>query len=163
MAVLQAGGTGIWGAGIGLRNIVLAAIGALAALALVLFAMLAERADDWRTRGEPQRLPRDLPVAATPPRPLGNPARFFDPDDYPVEALRQNWEGLSRVALLVDDEGQPTACEVVESSGHSILDRTTCRLAVQHARFTPARDRQGRAMIGVYRTFNVRWQMPTDT
>lgn len=102
----------------------------------------------------------DLPAAATPPRLTGNPAAYFGPDSYPNEALRHNWEGRSRVALLVDDSGVPTACEVVESSGHAVLDRTTCHMAVDHVRFEPARNRKGRPIAGIYRTFNVRWQMP---
>ena len=150
----------MWGTGQGLRNGVLTLVGVLIALLLVLVSLLIDRAYEWRTRGEPGRLPRDLPAAATPPRLTGNPAAYFGPDSYPNEALRHNWEGRSRIALLVDDTGVPTACEVVESSGHAVLDRTTCHMAVDHVRFEPARNRKGQPIAGIYRTFNVRWQMP---
>ena len=150
----------MWGAGRGLRNGVLALIGLFLAMLLVLMSLLIDRAYEWRRRYEPRALPRELSVPAVPPRISGDPAAYFGPDVYPAEAVRQGWEGRSSVAVMVDREGIATACEVTQSSGHAILDRTTCRVAVEHVRFRPALDRQGRPVWGVYRGFNVRWQLP---
>jgi len=154
------GGGDMWGAGRGLRNSVLALVGLLLAMLLVLVSLLIERAYEWRHRYEPRALPRDLSVPAIPPRISGNPAAYFGPDVYPEEAARRGWEGRSSVAVMVDPKGVPTACEVTQSSGHAILDRTTCRMAVEHVRFRPALDRRGRPVRGIYRGFHVRWQLP---
>ncbi|WP_267435449.1 energy transducer TonB [Sphingomonas sp. GM_Shp_1] len=129
---------------------------------LVMVSLLIERAYEWRRRYEPRALPRDLSVPAVPPRISGNPAAYFGPDVYPAEAARRGWEGRSSVAVIVDPAGVPTACEVTQSSGHAILDRTTCRMAMEHVRFRPALDRRGRPVSGIYHGFNVRWQLPSD-
>ena len=150
----------MWGVGRGLRNGVLALLGLLLAMLLVLVSLLIGRAYEWHRRYEPRPLPRDLSVPAVPPRISGNPAAYFGPDAYPAEAARRGWEGRSSVAVMVDPEGMPTACEVMKSSGHAILDRTTCRMAMEHVRFRPALDRQGRPVRSIYRDFNVRWQLP---
>jgi TonB family protein len=153
----------MWGDDRRLRNGVLVMVALLAALLLTLLSLLIERAYDWRYRGVPRTLPRDLPIAAVQPRLSGNPAFYFGPDSYPAEAQRQGWEGRSNVAVQVDPDGIPTGCEVVASSGHAVLDEATCRIVVRRVRFDPARDRQGRAVSGIYRHFNVRWQLPPES
>jgi TonB family protein len=80
-----------------------------------------------------------------------------------AEAQREGWEGRSSVAVQVDPNGTPTGCEVVRSSGHAVLDEATCRTVVRRVRFDPARDRQGRAVSGIYRPINVRWQLPPES
>ncbi|CAM3176046.1 MULTISPECIES: energy transducer TonB [Sphingomonas] len=147
----------------GLRNGVLAMVGLLLVLLLILVSLLIARAYDWHYRHVPRTLARDLPVAAVPPRLSGNPAVYFGPDSYPAEAQREGWEGRSSVAVQVDPNGTPTGCEVVRSSGHAVLDEATCRTVVRRVRFDPARDRQGRAVSGIYRPINVRWQLPPES
>lgn len=153
----------MWGAGRGLQNLVLALVAALIALFLILCTVLIDRAYEWHMRDEPRPLPRDLPAVVAPARMTGNPAASFGPDFYPAEAVRQGWEGRSRVAVLVDEAGTPMGCEVVETSRHAILDRATCRMVVRHVHFKPALGLQGRPVRSIYRTFNVRWRLPTDS
>jgi TonB family protein len=163
MAIGWTGAGPMWGDDQGLRNGVLAMVGLLAALLLILLSLLIERTYDGRHRDVPRALPRDLPVAAVQPRLSGNPAFYFGPDSYPVEAQRQGWEGRSSVAVQVDPNGAPTGCEVVQSSGHAVLDEATCRIVVDRVLFVPARDGQGRAVSGIYHHFNVRWQLPPES
>ncbi|MDR6115508.1 MULTISPECIES: energy transducer TonB [unclassified Sphingomonas] len=161
MAIVGIGGTGdMWGAGRGLRNGVLALVGVLAIVLFVLTSFSIEWAYERSRQGGLGSLPRDLPVPAVPPRILGNPAAAFGPDSYPDEAMRQGWEGRSSLAVLVDPDGRPTRCEVLESSGHAVLDEATCTMVVGHVRFRPARDEKGQAVLGIYRGFNVRWELP---
>ncbi|WP_425326506.1 TonB family protein [Sphingomonas pseudosanguinis] len=65
--------------------------------------------------------------------------------------------GRVRVAVLVDNTGEPRRCVVLQSSDEALLDQSTCRLMLEKARFDPARDRKGRAVAGVYRSPRVRW------
>ncbi len=81
-------------------------------------------------------------------------------DDYPMAAIRRNEAGTVTTDLAVSAEGQVAACTVVESSGSSDLDVTTCRVLTQRARFNPARDRSGAAITGHY-TKRVRWVLPS--
>ncbi|WP_440980150.1 TonB family protein [Sphingomonas pseudosanguinis] len=65
--------------------------------------------------------------------------------------------GRVRVAVLVDNTGEPRRCVVLQSSGEALLDQSTCRLMLEKARFDPARNRKGRAVAGVYWSPRVRW------
>jgi protein TonB len=72
----------------------------------------------------------------------------IDDRDYPFEALEQRARGLTRTEIDVSEQGRPTNCRVLKSSGFSILDDLTCRLALKRFRFKPARDASGRAIAG---------------
>lgn len=69
--------------------------------------------------------------------------------DYPPVARRAHAVGSVVVALAIDADGRVTACRVARSSGNADLDATTCRLAQQRFRYTPARDAAGKAVPGV--------------
>lgn len=43
--------------------------------------------------------------------------------DYPLVARRRGWEGVVRVGLRVEADGQLTRLRVIDSSGHALLDR----------------------------------------
>ncbi len=103
----------------------------------------------------------DAAAHPLPPRPAGRPGEWASDDDYPVAALRDNAEGLVRFELTVGADGVPTQCEVRTSSGNAALDQGTCQLMLQRARFLPATNAKGVAVIGSY-TNTVRWQMPDD-
>lgn len=45
---------------------------------------------------------------------------------YPPKSRRLNQEGTVRVRVLVDRDGVPQDCGIVDSSGHPDLDRATC-------------------------------------
>jgi TonB family protein len=80
----------------------------------------------------------------------GNLVRLITVDDYPHAALRNEEQGNVAVSLAVDAAGHVTSCTVTASSGSDSLDTTTCRLMIERARFTPARNAKGRAVPDTY-------------
>ena len=93
--------------------------------------------------------PPPQPAAAQPPvvnRRLqfrNGPGAFISPEDYPAAALQARQQGTVRFRLTVSAEGRVTYCTILQSSGHSILDASICRLMRSRARFTPATDSSG--------------------
>jgi protein TonB len=95
----------------------------------------------------PSPLPRRAPAASAPPasapRPSPPPARprgetrgprlLAEPDAplvaYPEPARRRGLEGRLLLRVRIDSRGAVTAVEVIESSGHAILDRAACDAA----------------------------------
>ncbi len=88
-----------------------------------------------------------------------NLVSLFSTDDYPQEALRLGEQGTVAVRLLVTNAGRVGKCEVVTSSGSQILDRATCNILSQRARFAPARDEKGQPTTDYY-TQRIRWELP---
>jgi protein TonB len=81
-------------------------------------------------------------AASAPPKPsapgyghaaLGNP-----PPRYPAPARRRGLEGSVLLRVHVEADGTADKVEVLESSGHALLDRAA-RRAVSRWRFTPAK------------------------
>lgn len=66
--------------------------------------------------------------------------------DYPRSASRARAEGSVLVHFTVGTDGRAGGCTVIRSSGHTVLDVTTCRLIEKRFRFDPARDTAGRPM-----------------
>jgi protein TonB len=64
------------------------------------------------------------------------------PPRYPPRARRRGLEGLVLLRVEVGMEGAVTRCEVLESSGHGILD-DAARDAVHAWRYAPALDARG--------------------
>ncbi len=94
-------------------------------------------------------------VAATPVTPLP----WFEFEDYPMKAFEKSREGVTRFELLVGPNGRITDCKVTSSSGDEELDRATCFLAAKRVQFRPARDSDGQAVWGTYRSQAV-WALP---
>lgn len=69
---------------------------------------------------------------------------IFGPEDYPVEAILRNDQGSVQTRVKIGPDGRVRDCSVVQSSGSAALDRATCEILTQRARFTPARDSEGR-------------------
>ncbi len=70
---------------------------------------------------------------------------------YPRGAARGLRSGPLEVVALVDETGAATACKVVAISPWSDLDAATCAALVK-ARYTPARDAQGRPVASYWKT-----------
>jgi len=85
-----------------------------------------------------------LPAGSVPAR--GRPVTWITNEDYPAEALRNNWQGAVRIRWTIDVAGRAVNCQVLESSGHEVLDRTACDLIENRAAYEPARDPQGNAI-----------------
>ncbi|RYD61660.1 MAG: energy transducer TonB, partial [Verrucomicrobiaceae bacterium] len=71
-------------------------------------------------------------------------------NDYPSRALREKIGGTTSFRLTIGADGSISGCEITVSSGHTILDQATCRFLQKRARFTPAKDKYGKATIGKY-------------
>ncbi len=67
-----------------------------------------------------------------PPRVERNP-----PPLYPATAVDQGWEGITTLRIHIAKDGTVEAVEVLQSSGHSVLDAAAVR-AVRKWRFSPA-------------------------
>lgn len=52
--------------------------------------------------------------------------------------------GTVGITLKVNTDGAPSNCRVVRTSGDGAVDSLMCRLALDHVRFRPARDADGR-------------------
>ena len=109
----------------------------------------------------PIATPSPPPSAFTPvgPRPSDNVQRWITSDDYSRSDLMREREGTARYRLVIGSNGSVDACEITASTGHSSLDRTTCRLLERRARFDAATDRTGAKVVGTY-TGSVTWQIP---
>jgi|GEM_PF-1778383 len=86
------------------------------------------------------------------------PGRWLTVDDYPEEALRQEYSGTIDVGLTVGPDGKVKNCTVIWSSGQTVLDEATCNLMTQRATFEPALDQSGRPAEGHYR-HRVSWKL----
>ena len=84
------------------------------------------------------------------PRVRNGNSAFPNAADYPAEAWMNDWEGFVRYKLSIDAQGMPTACEIMDSSGHEILDQTTCDIVVERAQFAPAVDENDNAIAHFY-------------
>jgi TonB family protein len=96
---------------------------------------------------------------AAKPLPLQNMAAYISNADYPMQAVRNGEQGTSGVRFWVGQDGKPRDCEVVETSSSTLLDQTTCRIVTARARFSPALDREGKAVPSLSFT-RIRWVLP---
>lgn len=94
-------------------------------------------------------------VAATPVTPLP----WFDFEDYPMKAFEKKWEGITRFEMLITPDGSIADCKITSSSGHEMLDKTTCYLATKRVRFRPAKGSDGQPVWGLYRS-QAAWTLP---
>jgi protein TonB len=72
--------------------------------------------------------------------------RFRD-SDYPAGLGEQGVGGTVSVIFTILASGRVIDCEVTRSSGHRILDDTTCRIIEPRYFFEPSRDGRGRAIV----------------
>jgi TonB family protein len=93
-----------------------------------------------------------LPAAA-----LKNPSAIITPEDYPAKL--EGVTGTTRFDMTVGADGRAISCSVTTSSGHAPLDNAACKAFLKRARFSPAKDEQGRAIAGRYKGA-VTWKVP---
>lgn len=136
--------------------------GAIRAAILIFIAILLAIGGLWMVAGDDDVSfsppPPDITLANRPAISLGSPAAWVTPDDYPPGALHRGEQGTVQVSFVVDMHGIATQCRVTGTSGFRSLDDATCQLIERRARYTPARDRQGRA-IESPKTLRFRWQI----
>jgi len=88
-----------------------------------------------------------------------DPASWFSPENYPIEAMKNGIEGSVSFEVDVDESGKPTDCQVTKSSGSAILDTTTCEVVKAKAQFAPAVGADSKPTRGHYRNIAV-WRLP---
>ena len=90
------------------------------------------------------------------PQPLTSPAEWVRPRDYPPGALAEGKQSIINFRLMVDETGAPVKCVVPRAYSGEDFAAKTCELLMNRARFTPARDMQGKA-VPYYYSSAVRW------
>lgn len=65
-------------------------------------------------------------------------------------------QGSATIGFRVTPKGRMADCRIVRTSGDSSVDAIVCQAASAHMRFSPARDRDGRA-IGFTMTYTPTW------
>lgn len=104
---------------------------------------------------------KDTQAQSTDPVPRGDPGLWVGPQDYPVEALRNEEEGVTRFVLTVAATGKAQNCKVTGSSGSSALDMETCKVVMQRSRFHPALNEDGEKVTGTWSSA-IRWEIPDN-
>lgn len=69
--------------------------------------------------------------------------------DRPVDVLPDG-RGAFRIQIDLNSDGRATGCTVKDTSGSDLWDAAGCRVALERARFTAARDWFGRPSKGLY-------------
>lgn len=92
-------------------------------------------------------------------RARANLGSYFSTDDYPPSAAARGAEGTVRFELEVGPEGLVSKCNVIASSGDAALDAATCSILLGRARYAPARDAEGRPVVG-HDFGSVTWRLP---
>lgn len=91
--------------------------------------------------------------------PMTDADRWVGFDDYPLPALRAGQQGQSRLRLRIGRDGVPRSCDIVESSGHAVLDEAGCTALRARARFRPPVDLAGNPVEADY-VRAIRWSLP---
>jgi protein TonB len=99
------------------------------------------------------------PRKVEPAHARANLASYVSDADYPSSAIRDEQQGTTRFRLTVGADGRVIDCAVTGSSGSPALDATTCRLMKSRARFTPARDSDGKGTTDIVSNA-IRWVLP---
>jgi len=90
-------------------------------------------------------------AAPPPPAQKAPPTTVTEGANYPVEAVREGMEGTVRADLTVTAAGTVSACKIVQSTGHRLLDEFTCK-NLMRAKFTAAKDDNGNPVESHYLT-----------
>lgn len=78
--------------------------------------------------------------------------------DIPRSVWKAGNRGNVVAQFTVGVDGRATDCHIRQSSGHPVLDATTCRLIEERFRFEPARDTRGRPVARPYGWLQEWWQ-----
>lgn len=102
-------------------------------------------------------------VAANAETPAAPSVRSIDKEfifsQYPARALAAGEQGPVRFRVEINEKGVVQSCKVTASSGFERLDRETCDLIVEHAKFKPVLDSEGIAREAIHDGV-VNWRIP---
>ncbi|WP_088201812.1 energy transducer TonB [Sphingobium sp. Z007] len=94
---------------------------------------------------------------ASPPK-LIDGQNLISPSDYPKESRTEGEQGRTRVKISVSPSGKQYRCETLTSSGFSSIDKASCRVIMNKARFIHASDESGKPITGLY-FMNLNWRV----
>ena len=88
---------------------------------------------------------------------LAHPLRrdYLRPEDYTGE-LNRNANSRPQVRLWVDETGKPHDCVPLKATSSDEFAETTCRLLLQRASFSPARDSGGKPVKSIL-VYTIDW------
>jgi TonB family protein len=89
----------------------------------------------------------------------GDLRSLFSDDDYPADALEAENTGTTRFLIMVDEQGLPMDCVVIESSGVASLDAMGCQVIRDRLKFKPARDANGKPVKDTFTSPPIRWSI----
>ncbi|MCT2559898.1 energy transducer TonB [Tsuneonella sp. YG55] len=93
------------------------------------------------------------------PEPANYPGDWLNASDYPKDLLQVGAQGLVWIRLNVDENGNPTACEVQQKTDPPGFADVVCQQVMKKARFRPALNAEGKPMKSYWRT-SVRFKSP---
>ena len=107
------------------------------------------------------------PVAATPAAPAPMSERDLANQQvvqslYPARARAAGEQGIVGFKVRLDSQGQPTECQITQSSGFPRLDDETCALIVLRTQFSKPGD-VSRSSAGNYHEGRINWTLPGST
>lgn len=85
------------------------------------------------------------------------PANWYKPDDYPIQYIEAGRSFDISLRLTVKPDGNLQGCAIEKSSGEKAFDKYNCALLLSRAKLNPAKDKDGRPALGIYRT-RVTWR-----
>lgn len=89
-----------------------------------------------------------------------NPLRgYFNANDYPGLAIRQEQSGLVEFALLIDETGKVADCTLIKTSGVAALDAQSCAVIKRRGAFLPALGLDGKP-VKAATTHRIGWEFP---
>ncbi len=96
-----------------------------------------------------------------PAEPIGNPANWVSPSDYPTTDLRRGNQGVTRFRLSIGTDGRVTGCTVTGTSGFATLDAAACAKLTARGRFRAATGEDGEKVAGSYAS-SILWEIPEE-
>ena len=80
--------------------------------------------------------------------------------DYPSSSVSKGQSGKVSYLLTIGPDGRAKTCRIIQSSGASELDETTCALVRSRGRFIPAINEEGQPTVGFLEGAH-EWVLPT--
>lgn len=94
-----------------------------------------------------------------PATPITPPGRWLTDQDYPALMQEEGQPGLVNFRLTVGEDGRAKSCHIQQSTNPKGFDDAVCRALIRSARFTPAKDKDGKPLVSYYLN-SVRFMFP---
>lgn len=94
-----------------------------------------------------------------PAMPTKSPGAWLGSSDYPREALYNGYNGLVQFRLDISESGAVTGCNILHRTNPDEFADLSCKLLAKRAKFTPARDKDGKP-VKSYFISKIRFVIP---